>query len=105
MTLGEYLREKREEKHLPQRTIAQRAQIPQPTLCKLEHDREAGISDAALLRLARVLQADVDEVLLKAGRTPPDVQKILKERPDLLEFIRGHATSAEKESGAHMAFP
>jgi transcriptional regulator with XRE-family HTH domain len=105
MTLGQYLREKREARRWSQRKLAMRARVPQPTLCRLEKDQDAGISNAALVRLARVLGADADDLLLLAGRTPPDVQRILARRRDLLEFIRRHATSAERQSGAMVAFP
>jgi transcriptional regulator with XRE-family HTH domain len=48
------LRQRREELHLTQAEVAQRAQIPVQSLSRIETG-QAGISTASLIRLARVL--------------------------------------------------
>lgn len=58
-------------------------------LSKIENDRlERPPSAAALIALAAELEADSDELLALAGKTPPDVGDMLQKSPGARVFFR-----------------
>jgi transcriptional regulator with XRE-family HTH domain len=83
MTFGERLRELRKAKGLNQKELADKVGIDFTYLSKLENGRRFSPKEKIILALAKVLEADSDELLVLAKRMPRD----LAERVDL-ETIR-----------------
>lgn len=97
-TFGERLRELRLAKHLSQRDLAEkvaarlrdedRRGFDFTYLSKIENNRLPPPSTAAILQLAAELEADSDELLALAGKTPPDVGDELRRRTGARVFFR-----------------
>jgi transcriptional regulator with XRE-family HTH domain len=73
MTFGERLRELRKAKGLNQKQLADKVGIDFTYLSKLENDRRSPPREKTILALAKVLEADSDELLTLARRIPSDL--------------------------------
>lgn len=88
MFLGKRIKELREEKHLLQRQLAAELEIDSPMFSKIERgDRKA--KREQVLHLARLLEADVDELLTLwlAGQ----VYELIEDEAvakEVLEFVK-----------------
>ena len=85
MTFGARLRELRKAKNLSQRALADLVGINFTYLSKVESEKLdfAQYPSEDLIRsLAKVLKADVDELLILADKIPNQIKKRVKERPD-----------------------
>jgi transcriptional regulator with XRE-family HTH domain len=95
-TFGQRIRQLRKDKDWTQRELADRvaAQLKEGRgfdvtyLSKIENDRLPPPSVAAILQLARELEADGDELLALAGKAPPDLGQALKESEGARIFYR-----------------
>lgn len=87
-TLGKRLRELRKEAGMTQREVANRVKIDFTYLSKIE----SGIMyprEDVLVRLARVLGADKDELITLAGKVPSDLAPKLKNK-EIVQYLRSY---------------
>ena len=85
MTFGERVRELRKGKNLTLRELAAKLKVNFTYLSKIENQKLSvwRISERGLIRkLAKVLGADEDELLLLAQKIPEDIKKRVIQRPD-----------------------
>ncbi|MFQ6122862.1 MAG: helix-turn-helix domain-containing protein [Dehalococcoidales bacterium] len=80
---GARLRELRIQAGLTQRELANKINVDFSYLSKIENGVLPPPSDKVILRLAEALNADKDELLTLAGRIPPDIVQMLKNRKTL----------------------
>ncbi len=87
MNFGAYIRgtrerlEKREGRQYTLRQVALRAEIAPNYLSRIERDLVPPPSEESIVRLAKALGEDVDELLSRAGRVASDVQDVVRRRP------------------------
>lgn len=87
-SLGRRIKQRRLEKRLTQRELADAVGITVPYMSKIEADRETP-TDEKIQRIALQLDLNVDELILAAGRIPEDVMERLTADPaKALEFLR-----------------
>ena len=88
MSFGQRLRELRQQRHLTQRQLAERAGINFTYLSKLENDRVEHTPSIKTLRdLARVLEVDELELMDLANKLPP-VLDAIAHNAEALRFFR-----------------
>ena len=88
---GKKLRELRRAASLTQRQLAQKVGVNFSYLSKIESGTMPPPSEQVIIRLAEVLDADMDELLVMAGRIPADIALILKNR-QAIEILRSGRT-------------
>lgn len=85
MTFGERIRELRKGKNLSQRDLATEVKVSFTYISKIENEKlDFGDypSEDLILKLAKVLDADADELLILAKKVPENVKKRVMQRPD-----------------------
>src|SRR3954470_10052038 len=85
MIFGQRVRELRQGKRLTLRALAKKVQVNFTYLSKIEnHKLNFGDypGEGLIRKLAKVLKADEDELLLLAEKIPDDIRKRVVERPD-----------------------
>lgn len=85
MTFGERIRELRKAKNLTLRDVAKKVKVNFTYISKIENQKlDFGDypSEDLIRKLAKVLEADEDELLLLANKIPEDIKKRVIERPD-----------------------
>jgi HTH-type transcriptional regulator, competence development regulator len=85
MIFGERVRELRKAKNLTLRDVAAKVDINFTYLSKIENgklDFTDFPSEKLIRKLAKVLDGDVDELLLLAEKVPDEIKKRVIERPD-----------------------
>ena len=90
MTFGRKIRELRKAKGLGQRSVAAAVGINFTYLSKIENDKvdfAAFPSEETIRKLAKVLDADVDQLLLMAEKIPDQIRRRVLERPDAFRLI------------------
>jgi HTH-type transcriptional regulator, competence development regulator len=90
LTFGQKIRELRKAKGLGQRAVAAEVGINFTYLSKIENDRvdfAAFPSEETIRKLAKVLDADVDELLLMAKKIPDHIRQRVLERPEAFRMI------------------
>lgn len=90
MRFGERVREIRKLRQLTQQHIAERLSISLSYISKVENGRlNAGDypSEAFVKRLAVVLDADEDELLLLTDRVPQAIRQRIRERPEVFRKV------------------
>jgi transcriptional regulator with XRE-family HTH domain len=90
MTLGQKIKALRKAKGLSQRTVAAEVGINFTYLSKIENDKvdfAAFPSEETIRKLAKVLEADVDELLLMAEKIPDHIRQRVLERPEAFRMI------------------
>lgn len=86
MTFGERVRELRRAKRLTLRDVAKKVRVSFTYLSKIENQKLSFgefPSDDLIGRLARVLDADPDELLLLAEKIPDAIRRRVLQRPDV----------------------
>ena len=104
MTFGERIRELRQLKTLTLRGLAKKVRVTFTYLSKIENQKLSFgeyPSVDLIVRLARVLDADADELLLLAEKIPEAIRKRVLERPDV---FRKMATLDDKRLDAVVEF-
>jgi len=89
-TFGQRIRELRTAKGLGQRAVAAAVGINYTYLSKIENDRvdfAAFPSEETIRKLAKVLEADVDELLLMAEKIPDHIRRRVLEKPEAFRMI------------------
>jgi transcriptional regulator with XRE-family HTH domain len=82
---GERIRELRKAKSLGQRGLAERIGVSHTYVSKIENGKlDFGDypSEQLIHSIAKILDCDSRELLLLAGKIPPDIRKRVVERPD-----------------------
>lgn len=90
MTFGKKIRELRKAKGLGQRAVSAEVGINFTYLSKIENDKvdfAAFPSEETIRKLARVLDADVDQLLLMAEKIPDQIRRRVLERPEAFRLI------------------
>jgi transcriptional regulator with XRE-family HTH domain len=90
MTFGNRIRELRQAKNLTLRDVAKRVKVTFTYLSKIENQKLSFgefPSDDLIVRLARVLRADPDELLLLAEKIPDSIRKRVLQRPDVFRKV------------------
>jgi transcriptional regulator with XRE-family HTH domain len=90
MQFGERVRQLRQEKGLTQQKLAERLDVSLSYVSKVENERlNAGDypSESFVLKLAKALDADGDELLLLTDRVPQEIRLRIRMRPDLFRRI------------------
>jgi transcriptional regulator with XRE-family HTH domain len=85
MTFGERVRELRKGKNLTLRELAAKLKVNFTYLSKIENQKLSFgeyPSEDLIRKLAKVLEAEEDELLLLAQKIPEDIRKRVIERPD-----------------------
>jgi len=84
---GTKLRELRVGLGLTLRELADRVKVDLTYLSKIEKGVMPPPSEKVILRLAESLDTDKDELLILAGKIPPDIAELLKDR-EVLQLLR-----------------
>lgn len=90
MQFGERVRELRQERGLTQQKLAERLEVSLSYVSKVENERlNAGDypSESFVLKLAKALEADEDELLLLTDRVPEAMLRRIQERPEVFKWI------------------
>ncbi|MBR9803844.1 helix-turn-helix domain-containing protein [bacterium] len=90
MQFGERVRDLRKQRGLTQQKLAVLLEVSLSYISKVENERlNAGDypSEAFVLKLAKALDADEDELLLLTDRVPEAIRQRIRERPDLFKRI------------------
>jgi transcriptional regulator with XRE-family HTH domain len=90
MQFGERVRELRREKRLTQQKLAERLNVSLSYVSKVENERlNAGDypSEDFVLKLAKALDADVDELRLLTDRVPKALLRRIQEQPEVFKWI------------------
>ena len=86
MIFGGRIRELRQAKNLTLRALAAKLKVTFTYLSKIENQKLSFgefPSDDLIVKLARVLDADADELLILAEKIPEAIRKRVLERPDV----------------------
>lgn len=87
-SIGQRIKRERLNRSMTQRTLAQAVGVGAPHISKIEAGRESP-SDELLEKLSKVLDCDLDELLLVARRVPDHLMDTLAADPQLsLQFLR-----------------
>src|SRR2546428_5635915 len=87
-SFGQVLKKLRAQEGIGIKTLAPRLRVDHTYLSKLENDL-ARPSEDVVVRIAKYFRYDGEELLVLAGRIPPDVQQILRENPrEAIDFLR-----------------
>ena len=98
-SFGDYLRELRKAKGLSQKELAERVEIDFTYLSKIETGSASPPAEDTILRLADVLRADADKLILLAGKVPKDLGKVVtgsKTMPTLLRAMKDKEFTEEQ---------
>ena len=103
---GAGLRDRREQAGLSQRELADKVKVNHTYISKIENRVLPPPSEKVILRLAEVLNADKDELMILAGKIPSDIAEMLKDRVTL-QFLRSDLAqkkirSASKKEGTNI---
>ena len=77
MTFGERLRELRKLRHITQRDLAERTGVDYTYVSHIERGKTPPPSAATIHRMAEVLEADEDELMVLAGKVPPETYRAI----------------------------
>lgn len=86
MNFGNRIRDLRQAKNLTLRDVAKRVKVTFTYLSKIENQKLSFgefPSDDLIVRLARILGADPDELLLLAEKIPEAIRRRVLQRPDV----------------------
>jgi transcriptional regulator with XRE-family HTH domain len=98
-SFGQYLRTLREDRHLTQRRLAEKAGIDFTYLSKLENERlEHTPSVRTLVSLAKALQVDELELMERADKMPASLS-VYGRNSDALRFFRRAAEVVQGPEG------
>ena len=90
MTFGEKIRQLRKAKDLSQRDLASKVKVNFTYISKIENEKlDFGDypSEELILKLARILDADADDLLILAEKIPESLKKRVMERPDVFRKL------------------
>lgn len=97
MEFGDRLRNLRLQNGLNQRELADEVGIDFTYLSKIETGKMSPPSQDTIRKLAEVLGADLDELLVLAGRVPDDVKEVVTQSREHPAFLREISDLDEQE--------
>lgn len=92
MTFGQKIRQLRKARTLSQRDLAERVRVSFTYISKIENghlDFGDYPSEELILRIAKALEADTDELLLLAKKIPEHLRRRVFERPEVFLALAG----------------
>jgi transcriptional regulator with XRE-family HTH domain len=101
---GEKLRELRKGAGLTLRELAVKVSVDCSYLSKIENGVLPPPSEKVILHLAEILEVDKDDLIILAGRIPPDIAEILKNR-DTIKRLRVERAKKETKTMKLKAIP
>jgi HTH-type transcriptional regulator, competence development regulator len=88
-TFGQTIKALREKKGMNLRAFAKALEKSPTFISRLERDEDVRPSEETVKEMARLLGADVNELLAMAGRVSSDIQEIIRKHPkELAAFLR-----------------
>jgi len=75
MGFGTFIREKREQAHVPMNEFARSLGISPAYWSRIERELEKAPKDGLIVKAAEKLGLNPDEAFIEASRLPPDMQK------------------------------
>ena len=88
MEFGQILRQLRKREGIGIKRLAPKLGVSYTYLSKLEND-EIGPSELLVEKVATYFQYDKDQLLISAGKVPPEILEILRNHPqDAVEFLK-----------------
>lgn len=92
------LRSRRKEKKLSLRSFAKMVDISPTYLSQIERGVSPPPANDKITAIAKLLDENVDELMLLAGRVPPDIQAIILKNPaEVCGFLRGGTEDFSRE--------
>ncbi len=88
MSFGKRLRQLRLDRKVNQRALAARVGIDFTYLSKIENERMPPPSEDVIVKLAKALGADPDDLLRLAQRVPQDIKSVINSSPALPSLLR-----------------
>lgn len=87
-TLGQIIRETREEKLISLRQLADRLDISPTFLSNVERNLNASIpSEETICKIAAILELNFLELMRIAGRIPCDIQHYILNNPEIMQML------------------
>lgn len=96
-TFGKRIQELRQEKNLSQRELAKKAEMDYTYLSKIENGKMPPPKSDVIERLATLLKADLNELLILAGKAPPELGQTLQKSEGARNFFFRHAPNLKEE--------
>lgn len=87
MKLGEYIKQKRLNKHLSQRKLAEMTGVDSSTICRIEKGEVNNFSIGVLLALSKVIDLDMEYILNNTTQETVNGEKRIKYERDNIEDL------------------
>jgi transcriptional regulator with XRE-family HTH domain len=90
MTFGQKILSLRKAKHLSQRDLATRAKVNFSYISKIENEKlDFGDypSEELILKLAKIFEADADDLLILAKKVPEAIRRRVLQRPEVFRRL------------------
>lgn len=100
ISFGNYIRALRKEKNMTQRELAEKVGINFTYLSKIENGKLKEVqfpSEETIIKLAKSLKADKDELLLLANKVPENIKNRVIEQPEVFRKFAKLSDSKLKE--------
>lgn len=85
---GELLRNLRKERKVTQRQLAERVGIDFTYISKIESGTMDPPAEDKIIKIAEVLQAEPEELILAAKKVPKSFQRLITENKEIPVFLR-----------------
>ena len=85
------MRELRKQANISQRALASKVGIDFTYLSKIESGIMSPPSEKVIIKLARVIGANKDELITLAGKIPSDLSRILRDK-SVVKFLRSSSS-------------
>ena len=103
LTFGQRIRELRQVKDISLRKFAEEVGKSPTFISKIERDEDSMPSEDTIKKMAKVLNADADELIFLAGKMPEDLPEIIKSHPkEMSVLLRTVSGLSAKERNAFM---
>lgn len=96
-SFGKKIQELRQDKDLSQRELAKKAGLDYTYLSKIENAKMPPPQQDIIPKLADVLEADINELLILAGKLPPIMGQTLKRSEGARQFIFRYAPKLSED--------
>jgi HTH-type transcriptional regulator, competence development regulator len=96
-SFGRKIQELRQNINLSQRELAKKANLDYTYLSKIENAKMPPPQPDVITKLAEVLGADINELLVLAGKSPPGLSQTIKRSEAARKFLFRHAPKLSEE--------
>lgn len=104
LTFGKRLRQLRHEAHMNQRDLATAVGIDFTYLSKIENGRMPSPAESTIINIAKILNADSDELLQLAQIVPSDLKPLISRQVGLPDFLRSISDLGPEEMSRLLKF-